>query len=102
MIEGLKVTVPTADLRALCVRRADHHRARAATYAEQVRNLTAAEVEGMDYTGGDPIRALKEKQIEHDELEQELRFVAGYLKEGEEYLLDDDALRKLGIVKRRW
>jgi hypothetical protein len=101
MIEGLKVSIPTDDLRALCLQRADHHRDRAVTYAEQVRNLTAAEVEEMDYTNGDPIRALRDKQAEHEDQERELRFTARYLKDNEEYLLDDAALRQLGVVKGR-
>ena len=99
MIEGLKVTIPAADLRALCVKAADHHRDRAATYAGQIDNLRSAQVEGMNYTNGNPIESLTARHEQHVAEEAELRFVARYLKDGEDYLLDRADLATLGIVR---
>ena len=101
MIEGLKVTLQTEELRNLCHQHADHHRDRAVTYATQMRNLAEADIEAADFTGGDPTRAMREKQVEHEDRERELRFIAEHLKAGEEYLLDDEALQRVGVLKGR-
>ncbi len=108
MIEGLKVCIPTAELRELCIANAEFHRERTAKYEAQINNLKAAQVEGMKYTNGDPIESLTERKDEHEAGEIEMRFIAKYLKEGEEYLLDRDELLSLGMVgdkggrRRRW
>lgn len=99
MIEGLKVTVAAAELRDLCLKQAEFHDARRATYAENVKNLVDAEIEGMNYSGGDPKKALRDKESQHANSADELRFIAGHLDLSESYLLDDAALRKLGITK---
>lgn len=102
MIEGLKVTVPGTELRGLCNKRADHHRARSKVYAEQIASMEKNEVEGMNYTGGDPKRALRDKLEQHESEAGEMDFIAGHLVDGEQYLLDQSALAKLGIAKSRY
>jgi hypothetical protein len=99
MIEGLKVTVNANELRELCMAQASFHRDRATTYAENLKNLEDAEIEGMQYSGGDPKKALRDKQTQHENSANELRFIADHLKAGEEYLLDQAALVKLGIAR---
>ena len=103
MIEGLKVTVNVEELRGLCLERAKHHRERAQAYAEQVASFDAAQLETRhNYSGKNPREALRDKQREHLDDASELEFIGGHLKEGEEYLLEREALRKLGIAKDRW
>jgi len=108
MIEGLKVCIPTVELRELCIASAEFHHERAATYDAQINNLKAAQVEGMKYTNGNPIESLTERKDEHEAGEMEMRFIAKYLKDGEEYLLSRDEMLSLGVVggqggrRRRW
>lgn len=98
-IEGLKVTIDGVELRSLCIQQADFHKSRASTYAEQSRNLEGAEIEGMHYSGGDPKKALKDKQAEHENKHRELMFIADHLKLDEEYLLDRSALAEIGVIR---
>lgn len=102
MIEGLKVTVDGAELRDLARARADYHTERAATYAEQVASMKSARIEGMSYSGGDPVQALEGKRAQHDSDARELLFIADHIIVAESYLLDRDALSRLGIVASRY
>lgn len=99
MIEGLKVTVNGAELRDLCAKQAGFHEGRRATYASNAKNLADAEIEGMAYTNGDPKKALRDKETQHANCAAELHFIAEHIDTAETYLLDDAALRKLGITK---
>ena len=100
MIEGLKVTVGGIELAALCIKRAEHHEARAKQYAETLENMQRAEIEAAPYTNGDPKRTVKEKQEQHENEAAEMRFIATHLIPSEQYQLDGNALYKLGISKR--
>ena len=103
MIEGLKVTVNAEELRGLCVARAKHHRERARAYGEQVASFDAAQLETRSqYTGKNPREALRDKQREHLDDASELDFIGAHLKADEEYRLEREDLRKLGIAKDRW
>lgn len=102
MIEGLKICIPSDDLRSLCLSAAEYHAERMATYAQQIDNLKNAAVEGMNYTGGNPLEALTERHAEHEAEQLEMRFLAKYLKEGEEYLISREELAELGLVSSGW
>ena len=102
MIEGLKVTVGGMELRELATKRAEHHEERAATYAGQVENMKAAKIEGMQYSGGDPIDALERRCAEHTTDARELRFIAAHLDALESYLLRREDLQRLGITDSRY
>lgn len=80
----------------------EHHRQRSKVYAEQVASMEKNEVEGMNYTGGDPKRALRDKLDEHESQAGEMDFIAAHLVADEQYLLDSSALCKLGIAKSRY
>jgi hypothetical protein len=98
MIEGLKVTVGGSELRDLANARAAHHEERAKTYAEQVESMKAAKVEGMQYSGGDPVSALEKRHAEHTTDARELRFIPDHIDESETYLLRREDLMRLGIT----
>lgn len=102
MIEGLKVTVSGTELRELCMKRAAHHRERAKVYEGQRISMEQNEIEGMNYSNGDPKRVLKDKWTEHESEAAELEFIAEHLVPVESYLLDAPALAKLGIARSRW
>ena len=103
MIQGLKVTVSTDELRGLCAARANHHRERAQAYGEQFASFEAAQRETRsNFTGKNPREALRDKQREHLDNANEMNFIGMHLKEGEEYMLEREDLGKLGIAKERW
>jgi hypothetical protein len=101
MTEGLKVTIKGAELRELCLKRVEHHSQRALVYVDQVASMEANEIEGMNYSGGDPKRQLLERREHHEAEASELQFIGDHLNITEDYLLDRDDLRKLGICKGR-
>jgi hypothetical protein len=102
MIEGLKVTVTGAVLRDIAIARVEHLTGRHEEYAKQVASMEAAKVEGMAYTNGDPVKALRDRMAQHRTEAEELSFIAKYLDLGESYLLDRTDLYRLGIVKDRY
>ena len=100
MIEGLKITIEGTELKELCAKRAQHHLERSVAYAGQLASMEKAEIEGMQYSGGDPKRALRDKKEQHDAEASEMDFIAAHIVTSETYMLDKDALYKLGISKR--
>lgn len=102
MIEGLKVSVGGAELAKIANDRADYHAERAATYHVQIESMTAAKVEGMQYSGGDPVKALSDRRQQHEGDAAELRFIAAHIDHAETYLLDRPALHRLGIVASQY
>lgn len=99
MVEGLKVTVKGGELIELCFKRAEYHRKRVAAYAKGEKALDENELEGMNYSGGDPKRALAERKKKHDDEAAEMEFIAGHLLPDDDYLLDRNDLMRLGIVR---
>ena len=102
MIEGLKVTVSGVELRKLCNAEVNRQLSRVETYRQQLANFEHAKVEAAQFTGGDPIRALKDKLHDHENSAKEMEFVAEHLVPTETYLLDWAALHKLGIVSKQY
>lgn len=102
MIQGLKVTVSGIELKELCEKRAAHHTERASVYTAQAESMEKNQIEGMNYSGGDPKRALLEKKMGHEADASELTFIAKHIRLDEEYLLDNTDLHKLGICKARY
>ena len=100
MIQGLKPTVSGTKLKSLCIARGEHHIERAKKYFEQIKSMEANEIEGMNYTNGDPKRALKEKRDQYLADAEEMAFLADNIDESESYILDSSDLGKLGICRR--
>jgi hypothetical protein len=71
-------------------------------YAKQTHENHINTFTNMNYTGGDPVRALTDKQTEHESQAGEMDFIAKHIDVGENYLLDSQALVKLGICKNRY
>jgi hypothetical protein len=102
MIEGLKVTVKGGELRDLCDQRSKHHDERATVYEKQIADMNANAIEGMQYTNGDPVKALQERRTQHLSEAREMHFIATHIDPTESYLLDRDALHRLGITANRY
>ncbi len=95
MIEGLKICLPAQDLRELLLAAAAYHAERVAAYRTQTESLKAAQIEGMNYTNGNPVETLNERLEEHEDSEAEMKFLAKYVREGEEYLLSRREIAEL-------
>lgn len=102
MIEGLKVTVSGEELKQMCMSWAAHHSSRVAKYRDQIDQMKTAQIEGMAYTNGDPIKAVEDRMLTHMSESHELLFIAEHLKLTEEYVLGREDLVKLGIAKSRY
>lgn len=102
MIEGLKVTIEGTELKGLCEKRSIFHAERAEAYLRQVANLDLDGVEPMQYTGGDPKRALRDKGTEHENASAEMAFTAAHINVNETYILDRSDLATLGITRSRY
>lgn len=98
-IEGLKVTVAGPELRHLCNKQAAFHQERAGAYAKQHSSLEDAQIEAMQYSNGDPKKALADKQAEHENKARELTFIADHIKQDSDYLLDRSALTEIGVIR---
>ena len=100
MIEGLKPQVGGQKLSKLCIDRSQYHTERAKAYSEQLESMEKAEIEGMNYTNGDPKRAMRDKRDQHIADAEEMLFIAQNINEAETYILDSADLQKLGISRR--
>jgi hypothetical protein len=103
MIQGLHADVTGTELRLHLHNRADHHQRRAADYEAEVTRMEASQIEPMVYTGGDPVKALRDKCAEHATKAQEFRFLADHINTGETYRLTTSDLMTAEFVSRhRW
>lgn len=102
MIEGLKFQMPAAELCEHLMARIDHHTERKAFYDTQAAQLVAGAAEGMNYSGGNPIDALRTKSREHGELIKLFGFMRDHVAPGETYQLADTDLQRIEILKRGW
>lgn len=102
MIEGLKITISGKELAECCQARVSHHLNRAQVYKDQADNMEQAKVQAMQYTNGDPVKALRDRQTQHQTDADELRFIACHIDQNESYLLSRDDLTKLGIIRNPW
>lgn len=100
MIEGLKFDVKSEELQEHLRRKVLHHRERAAFYEEKAQALQDGEAEPAGFTGGDPIRALREKGAQHQNRVELFEFLQLHLIPGETYRLEEGDLLKLEIISR--
>jgi len=101
MVKGLIFNVSSTELKTHLTNRRIYHEDRAKTYLQQATNFQEADIEGMKYTGGDPIKALRDKESEHRAAASMFEFMAAHVIVGEEYQLDESELRKIEMVSGR-
>lgn len=82
-----------------CNKQAAFHHERAGAYAKQHNSLQDAQIGAMQYSNGDPKKALADKQAEHENKARELTFIADHIKLDAEYLLDRKALAEIGVIR---
>ena len=93
------MTIPGAELRGLCEERAAHHAERVVVYQQQVDSMKDAKIEAMQYSGGDPVKALQDKRDGHQTQADEMTFIAAHVDVSESYLLDRSDLERIGVVR---
>jgi len=102
MIEGLKIAVDSAELVTLCADRVKYHKQRAEVYVQQIESMKSNQVEGMNYTNGNPINSLEDRRSSHENEAAEMQFIANHIKPSETYILSQQDLVKLGITKSKY
>lgn len=102
MIEGLHFDIEFGEMQEHLRERARHHDERRVFYGKQAGTLEEGKAEGMGYTGGDPIKALRDKEVSHTNRSELFQFMADHLVEGETYRLSDSDLMTLEFISRRY
>lgn len=102
MIEGLKFQMPSDELRSHLVVRIEHHKARKDFYEQKAGELEKGNVEGMNYTNGDPVRNLRDKAAEHEQKIKLFKFMHDHVAPDETYQLADNDLQRIEILGRGW
>lgn len=100
MIEGLHFDIEFEEMREHLRAKARHHDGRRVFYERQVKQLQDGGAEAMQYSGGDPIKALGDKANSHEGRSVFFQFLADHLIEGETYRLKEADLRTLEFVSR--
>lgn len=104
MIEGLKVTIAGQKLHELLLDRSEHHQKRAGDYKRQIESIQIDSQDAQAFAVSsmrDPRQELKQHLDKHENIASELKFLATHLDQTEVYLLGDDDLQRLGVLKSR-
>lgn len=78
------------------------HTDKAKVYSEQVKALKSTTISSgiiLDNISGNPVAAAEAKEKEHNDLAQELEFLADHTYGNEDYILSQFDLKKLGKIK---
>jgi len=102
MIEGLHFDVEYKEMKEHLEQKAQHHFSRKQFYFSQAVKLVEGEVESMDYTGGDPVKALNDKGKQHYARMEFFQFMADHLIKDETYRLSEGDLLTLEFISRRY
>ena len=102
MIEGLHFDVEYKEMKQHLEVKANHHFGRKQFYFSQAEKLEAGDAEAMDYTGGDPVKALKDKGKIHYSKMEFFQFMADHLIKGETYRLSESDLLTIEFISRRY
>lgn len=102
MIEGLLFDIKFEEMLEHLRAKARHHDERRVFYEKSAKTLEEGKAEGVDYTGGDPIKALRDKGQIHQNRSELFQFMADHLVEGETYRLSESDLMALEFISRRY
>jgi hypothetical protein len=101
MIEGLKLDFTTEELADHLSRRVEHHQERANFYEKQATALETGGAQAQQYSGGDPLRSLRDSLTQHLNRATLLGVMRDHLVPGETYRLDENDLLKIEILSGR-
>jgi hypothetical protein len=98
MIEGLKLDFSGKELREHLKKKSSHHQERSEFYSRQADALVAGNAEAMQYSGGDPVKALRDKAAEHKRRSEMFTLLQTHITESETYRLEDKDLIRLEFI----
>lgn len=98
MIEGLKLDFGGKELREHLKKKSSHHAERSEFYSKQADALVAGNAEAMQYSGGDPVKALRDKAGEHKRRSEMFTLLYTHVTETETYRLEDKDLTRLEFI----
>lgn len=101
MIEGLKFDIDADEMDSHLKAREKHHTDRVLFYADKAGALQAGGAEAMNYTNGDPVRALKDRETEHRHKIALFNFLRRHIVAGETYRLTESELVKLEFIESK-
>ena len=97
MIEGLKIEISSDNLRAHLLKRAVHHRQKAALYGEKIDSLKSSGVE-VQAMSNDPIHSLQSSQRTHAQSAAFFQGFADNLVPNERYRLNEHELSRIEFL----
>lgn len=111
MIEGLKIDVPSTELKEHLAARASHHGERVAFYLGQAKHLSQGlkdldledESEAQAYSNSgqrDPRDSMRQSAKSHQDRQMFFQFMADHLVPGEVYRLTEADIIKLEFASR--
>ena len=102
MIEGIKLDFSGKELRQHLMKKATHHGERKSFYTSQADALIRGNAEAMQYTGGDPVKALRDKALQHQQRQEMFLLLHSHTNEQETYRLEDKDLTRLELISAGW
>ncbi|KKK57206.1 hypothetical protein LCGC14_3056830 [marine sediment metagenome] len=100
MIEGLHFDIKFKEMKDHLEAKANHHFERKQFYFSQAQKLEEGNAEAMNYSGGDPVKVLKDKGNNHYQRMGFFQFMADHLVEGVTYRLSENDLMTLEFISR--
>lgn len=121
-IEGIKLSITSAELKKLCEQRVEYHSKRAEQQAERLKKLepTFKEIEqedeesaneaahGFKYASSnapgdeDPLAKIRRRFKHHRDRATVFRFMAEHVVVNETYVMTESDLQKLEVIKPSW
>ena len=98
MIEGLKLDFSGRELREHLKKKSGYHQERNEFYSRQADALVAGNAEAMQYSGGDPVKTLRDKAVEHKRRSEMFTLLQTHVIENETYRLEDKDLIRLEFI----
>lgn len=101
-VKGLKYQLSTEQLKIHLMGRVEHHKKKAEWYKDKLGTLRQGldrEESRMSSMNSNPIEEFEKKIKKHENLVSSLTFMADHLIPSENYILDDDDLRKIEVVE---
>jgi hypothetical protein len=99
MIEGIKITLTTEQLKEMLDKKVDYHKERSKFYDQQVAAINVLTDENTNQSYN-PAQSLKNKFAEHYNKAFYFEFISSHLIPSEIYILSENDLLRLELTER--
>lgn len=99
MIDGLKISVSSTELKTHIEGRAKYHAQRAEFYSDQAGNLKSGGLQ-LEAASNDPVGSLERSAKDHGEKAAFFSFLAEHIIPDERYILSENDLARIEIFSR--